>query len=61
MFISKEEASEYLHRSKRYNSHVIEELREGNWERECVEEICGYEEVREVFENDAQTVSSIKK
>lgn len=28
----------------------------GNIERECVEEMCSYEEAREVFEDDVKTV-----
>uniref|UniRef100_A0A8C0I5C9 Protein Z, vitamin K dependent plasma glycoprotein n=1 Tax=Balaenoptera musculus TaxID=9771 RepID=A0A8C0I5C9_BALMU len=36
-------------------SYLLEELFEGNLEKECYEEICVYEEAREVFENDAST------
>ena len=58
VFISKEKASEFLSRAKRANS-FFEEIYEGNAERECMEETCSYEEVREVFENDAQSVSRV--
>lgn len=32
-------------------------MKQGNLERECIEEICDYEEAREVFEDDDKTVS----
>uniref|UniRef100_F6PQG2 Gamma-carboxyglutamic acid protein 3 n=1 Tax=Ciona intestinalis TaxID=7719 RepID=F6PQG2_CIOIN len=54
VFVSKEEASNYLTREKRANSG-FEEFAKGNFEQECVEEICNYEELREVYENTAQT------
>uniref|UniRef100_H2YJC2 Uncharacterized protein n=1 Tax=Ciona savignyi TaxID=51511 RepID=H2YJC2_CIOSA len=54
LFLSKEQASEYLKREKRANSG-FEEFAQGNAEQECIEEICSYEEAREVFEDDAQT------
>uniref|UniRef100_A0A3Q2PTE9 Gla domain-containing protein n=1 Tax=Fundulus heteroclitus TaxID=8078 RepID=A0A3Q2PTE9_FUNHE len=41
-----------LRRWRRANSGFLEELKQGNLERECVEEICDYEEAREVFEDD---------
>lgn len=57
MFIDKREANAVLQRGRRANSGYLEELKKGNLERECVEEICDYEEAREVFENDDATVS----
>jgi len=45
-------------RSKRANQFLVEEILQGNLERECYEELCNYEEAREVFEDDDQTVSS---
>ncbi|TRY82384.1 hypothetical protein DNTS_002479 [Danionella cerebrum] len=53
VFISNREASEII-RSKRANT-VFEELKPGNLERECVEEICDHEEAREVFERVDKT------
>lgn len=44
-----------LLRNKRANSGFLEEMKQGNLERECVEEICDYEEAREVFEDDDKT------
>uniref|UniRef100_A0A8D0UW65 Gla domain-containing protein n=1 Tax=Sus scrofa TaxID=9823 RepID=A0A8D0UW65_PIG len=35
----------------------FEEIRQGNIERECKEEVCTFEEAREAFENDEKTVS----
>lgn len=34
----------------------MEEMKQGNLERECREEACSYEEAREVFEDTEQTV-----
>ncbi|XP_062383228.1 protein Z, vitamin K-dependent plasma glycoprotein b [Sardina pilchardus] len=42
-------------RSRRANSMILEEILQGNLERECFEETCSREEAREYFENDAQT------
>ncbi|XP_007541456.1 protein Z, vitamin K-dependent plasma glycoprotein b [Poecilia formosa] len=44
-------------RSKRANQFFLEEILQGNLERECYEELCNYEEAREVFENDEHTKS----
>lgn len=35
----------------------VEEILQGNLERECYEERCNKEEAREVFEDNQQTVS----
>lgn len=43
-------------RSKRANRFLVEEILQGNLERECFEELCNYEEAREVFEDTAKTV-----
>lgn len=57
MFVERREANAVLRRWRRANSGYLEEVKQGNLERECVEEICNYEEAREVFENDEATVS----
>uniref|UniRef100_A0A3B5PR02 Protein Z, vitamin K-dependent plasma glycoprotein b n=2 Tax=Xiphophorus TaxID=8082 RepID=A0A3B5PR02_XIPMA len=44
-------------RSKRANQFLLEEILQGNLERECYEELCNYEEAREVFEDDERTKS----
>uniref|UniRef100_A0A8C4WXD1 Gla domain-containing protein n=1 Tax=Eptatretus burgeri TaxID=7764 RepID=A0A8C4WXD1_EPTBU len=47
----------FLDRTRRaYNA--FEELKKGNLERECVEEVCNLEESREYFENDPETMTS---
>lgn len=56
VFLSASKANTVLARWKRAGSYLLEELFEGNLEKECYEEICVYEEAREVFENDAITV-----
>ncbi|KAL1022075.1 hypothetical protein UPYG_G00021890 [Umbra pygmaea] len=55
VFLERDNAHVVLVRSKRANTGYFEEMRQGNLERECLEEICNYEEAREVFEDDAQT------
>ncbi|XP_046520849.1 vitamin K-dependent protein Z isoform X1 [Equus quagga] len=55
VFLSASKANTVLARWKRAGSYLLEELFEGNLEKECYEEICVYEEAREVFENDATT------
>ncbi|KAM8871559.1 coagulation factor VII-like [Synchiropus picturatus] len=46
-----EQASKILVRTRRYNSGWLEELKMGDLKRECLEEVCSYEEAREVFED----------
>ncbi|KAH0630819.1 hypothetical protein JD844_004076 [Phrynosoma platyrhinos] len=58
-FINPEEARSVLHRYKRYNTGRLEEVVQGNLERECIEETCSYEEAREVFENEEKTFQLI--
>ncbi|KAM9328520.1 coagulation factor VIIi [Pholidichthys leucotaenia] len=55
VFLEKQEADSVLRRWRRANSGFLEELKQGNLERECVEEICDYEEAREVFEDNDRT------
>ncbi|KAF4802167.1 Coagulation factor IX [Turdus rufiventris] len=56
VFIGNREASSVLQRQRRANSNRLEEVIPGNLERECIEEKCSYEEAREVFENEEQTM-----
>ena len=52
VFINKEQAASFLlSRSRRANTGM-EEFGEGNLEQECLEEVCNYEEAREIFELD---------
>lgn len=43
-------------RSKRANMYLVEEILQGNLERECYEELCNFEEAREYFEDTPKTV-----
>lgn len=54
VFLDTRLASQVLVRSRRANS-LWEEVKPGNLERECVEEICDHEEAREVFEQTDKT------
>lgn len=54
VFLKHENANNVLRRMKRANQ-VFEEWKQGNLERECMEEKCSYEEAREVFENTDDT------
>lgn len=56
VFLRRDDANSMLRRFRRANTGLLEEVKAGNLERECIEEVCDYEEAREVFENDAQTV-----
>uniref|UniRef100_A0A3B3ZYB9 Gla domain-containing protein n=1 Tax=Periophthalmus magnuspinnatus TaxID=409849 RepID=A0A3B3ZYB9_9GOBI len=53
------EASSFLSRSLLYNSWDFELVVRDSLERECMEEVCSYEEAREVFEDPTQTVIHI--
>ncbi|XP_068124188.1 vitamin K-dependent protein Z [Hyperolius riggenbachi] len=55
VFLSGKAANRILHRYKRANFILIEELLRGNLERECYEELCNYEEARETFEDNVKT------
>lgn len=56
MFVEEEAASKFLGRHLMFNRFDFEMFTPGNLERECVEEVCNYEEAREVFENIPDTV-----
>uniref|UniRef100_A0A671UFW5 Prothrombin n=1 Tax=Sparus aurata TaxID=8175 RepID=A0A671UFW5_SPAAU len=55
VFLNSHVAAQVLVRSRRANQ-LFEEVKPGNLERECVEEICDHEEAREVFEQTDKTV-----
>lgn len=57
VFLPQEQALGVLHRPRRANG-FLEELRPGSLERECREELCSFEEAREIFHNEERTVSS---
>uniref|UniRef100_A0A8C5LZ97 Proline rich and Gla domain 1 n=1 Tax=Leptobrachium leishanense TaxID=445787 RepID=A0A8C5LZ97_9ANUR len=54
VFLTGDEANSVLKRYPRANG-FLEEIKQGNIERECREELCSYEEAREAFENDEKT------
>lgn len=54
VFLHSQLASQVLVRNRRANQ-LFEELKPGNLDRECIEEICDHEEAREVFEQDVKT------
>lgn len=57
VFMDGKAASQVLTRRRRANS-FLEEVKQGNMERECVEERCDWEEAREIFENAEKTVGT---
>ncbi|KAA8584797.1 hypothetical protein FQN60_003491 [Etheostoma spectabile] len=59
VLVDGQSASSFLSRSLLYNSWDLELVVPGDLERECVEEKCSYEEAREVFEDDAKTVTPL--
>lgn len=56
VFVEEGDANSFLSRRLLKNHFDFEMLVKGNLERECYEEVCNYEEAREVFENIPQTV-----
>ncbi len=57
VFVSRPEASVFLHRTRRANFLLEELWRGGNLERECLEEKCSYEEAKEILTLPQQLVS----
>lgn len=55
VFVEELEANAFLGRHLLFNRFDFELFVPGNLERECYEEICNYEEAREVFENIPDT------
>lgn len=56
VFLEKGQALSLLKRPRRANKGFLEEMLKGNLERECLEEICNYEEAFEALESTDQTV-----
>ncbi|XP_072245571.1 transmembrane gamma-carboxyglutamic acid protein 1 [Leuresthes tenuis] len=54
VFLPADAAHSVLSRLRRAN-YLLEEMKPGNIQRECREEICTYEEAREAFENEEKT------
>uniref|UniRef100_A0A8C6X4J3 Gla domain-containing protein n=1 Tax=Naja naja TaxID=35670 RepID=A0A8C6X4J3_NAJNA len=51
-------ANKFLSRKILYNHWDLELIVPDNLERECREEVCNYEEAREVFEDDSKTADN---
>ncbi|XP_062833272.1 transmembrane gamma-carboxyglutamic acid protein 1 isoform X1 [Anolis carolinensis] len=60
VFLTEDRANSVLKRYPRANG-LLEELKQGNIERECYEERCDKEEAREAFENDEKTMEFWKE
>lgn len=56
MLLKQQAAASFFSRSLLYNSWDFELVVADSLERECREEVCSYEEAREVFEDVTQTV-----
>ncbi|XP_028914844.1 prothrombin [Ornithorhynchus anatinus] len=56
VFLGQQQALSLLRRSRRSNKGYLEELRKGNLERECLEELCSYEEAFEALESQDKTI-----
>lgn len=57
VFLEKWDALSLISRQKRSNADDEETKLPANLERECLEEVCNYEEAREVFQDNYRTVS----
>ncbi|KAI7803314.1 transmembrane gamma-carboxyglutamic acid protein 2 [Triplophysa rosa] len=57
VFLEEKAAGSFLSRTLLYNSWDLELVVPGNLERECLEELCSYEEAREVYEDDTKTAA----
>lgn len=55
VFLDATSANKFLSRKILYNHWDFELIVPDNLERECREEVCNYEEAREVFEDDSKT------
>ncbi|XP_039981062.1 transmembrane gamma-carboxyglutamic acid protein 4 [Xiphias gladius] len=61
VFVDEGDANSFLGRHLLFNRFDFEIFVPGNLERECYEEVCNYEEAREVFENTPVTDAFWKK
>lgn len=55
LFLEKREANSIISRQRRANAGDEETKLPANLERECLEEVCDYEEAREVFQDNYRT------
>ncbi|MEQ2302176.1 hypothetical protein AMECASPLE_003908 [Ameca splendens] len=58
VFLAGQSAASFMSRALLYNQWDFEMVVQGDLERECQEELCSYEEAREIFENDVDTPTS---
>uniref|UniRef100_A0A8C3SZB9 Proline rich and Gla domain 4 n=1 Tax=Chelydra serpentina TaxID=8475 RepID=A0A8C3SZB9_CHESE len=61
VFTSEKEANLFIGRHLLYNRFDFEVFTPGNLERECYEELCNYEEAREIFEDPDKTMTFWKE
>lgn len=61
VFTSKEEANLFIQRHLLYNRFDLELFTPGDLERECIEELCNYEEAREIFVDEDKTMTFWKE
>ncbi|XP_037855468.1 transmembrane gamma-carboxyglutamic acid protein 4 isoform X4 [Chlorocebus sabaeus] len=61
VFTSKEEANFFIRRRLLYNRFDLELFTPGDVERECNEELCNYEEAREIFVDEDKTIAFWQK
>jgi len=53
IFQSKQEANQQLHyRARRDNNGIFEELQAANLQRECIDEVCSYDEILEAYDGN---------
>ncbi|XP_015259269.1 PREDICTED: transmembrane gamma-carboxyglutamic acid protein 4-like [Cyprinodon variegatus] len=57
VFLDEQAAASFMSRSLLYNHWDFELVVPDDLERECREEMCSYEEAREVFEDDVKTMA----
>ncbi|KAF7650326.1 hypothetical protein LDENG_00127710 [Lucifuga dentata] len=57
VFLDQSSAGQLLHSSRRRRANfLLEEIKPGNLERECYEEICSQEEAAEIFQTQEKTL-----
>ncbi|XP_044116868.1 transmembrane gamma-carboxyglutamic acid protein 4 [Neovison vison] len=61
VFTAKEEANLFIRRHLLYNRFDLELFTPGDLERECIEELCNYEEAREIFVDEDKTMAFWKE
>jgi len=57
IFTSRKSANQHLTRHRRDNGGIFEEVGGGNLQRECIDEICSLDEVREATDSEAEALA----